>query len=259
MKRICICLIVFIWSLTSTGFVVASTQKDKEPFFDSRQGLIWQSGDFKEMQWLEGVHYCNSLELAGYSSWRSPLKEELVELAQLMDEKSTGAQQPLSGHEDFFWSLSLSGQGSQRAWAVDMQSGVVELLDLTSENVKVRCLVETIEAVYLPLLKRWANAWSNQNVDEYLACYGSSFDPPKGMARHDWEQLRRKRIKGPEFISINLSDVKVLSETENLTEIMFLQEYTANHYRDQVVKVLTIGVENGDLVILSEQSVADVK
>ncbi|MCK5914124.1 MAG: tetratricopeptide repeat protein, partial [Desulfuromusa sp.] len=46
-------------------------------------------------------------------------------------------------------------------------------------------------------LRRWAQAWSNQNVDEYLTFYGEAFTPPAGRNRTDWETQRRTRIMSP--------------------------------------------------------------
>lgn len=246
-------ILCILCGLFSTSlFAVDNASKPSEAYLDATQGLIWQAESPGEMTWLEGVHYCNQLDLGGYSSWRMPLQEELVSYA-------TNGLAASGRDRGSYWTLSLKGGDSAEVWTVDIGTGSSALMPQDSEGVAVRCVVETREAIYLPLLKRWAVAWSNQNVDDYLACYGEAFEPSDGQARSEWEKVRRKRLTGPSYINIELSEVKVVSESDEQTEVMFLQSYRANHYQDQVVKVLTIGVENGELVILNEQSVADVK
>jgi tetratricopeptide (TPR) repeat protein len=56
---------------------------------------------------------------------------------------------------------------------------------------------------------RWAKAWSDQDVDAYLASYSSSFKTPKGESRSAWESLRRSRITTPKSIKVDISDLKI--------------------------------------------------
>jgi len=244
---------------TAQGYAADIVIRDDGTFFDPNEGLLWQADVSAPMPWLNAVHYCNQLEFAGMTSWRMPLKEELSSfrewfVQQPQERENTGQQQ-----EEPFWSLSLTSNGTQQAWVVNFPGGQMLQAELEAAGVGVRCLAETVEAVYLPLLKRWANAWSNQDVDTYLSCYGTDFVPDNNQSRVKWAKKRTNRLLAPQFIQVDLSDIKVLSEEDNRTEIMFLQSYRANSYQDQVVKVLSLGVENGELVIVGEKAVAAVQ
>ena len=85
-------------------------------------------------------------------------------------------------------------------------------------------------------IKNWANAWSAQDVDSYLAKYGQEFIPPKRMSRKEWEQDRRRRLRRPSFIKITLSDVKINLHGKDYAEIKFTQAYQSDTYGDKVKK-----------------------
>lgn len=244
---------------TVQGYAADIVIRDDGTFFDPNDGLVWQADVSAPMPWLNAVHYCNQLELAGMTGWRMPLKEELASFREWFAQQPQGRDNPDQPQEEPFWSLSLSANGTQQAWVVNFPGGQIAQAELAAAGVRVRCLAETVEAVYLPLLKRWANAWSNQDIEAYLSCYGTDFVPDNNQSRSEWVKQRTDRLSAPDFIQVDLSDIKVLSEEDNRTEIMFLQSYRANRYQDQVVKVLSLGVENGELVIVGEKAVADVQ
>ena len=235
--------------------------RDDGTFFDSSNGLIWQADESAAMPWLDAVHYCNQLEFAGMNGWRMPLREELLSFRKWFAQQPRGREATDQHQDTRSWSLSLfsDNNGLQQVWTVNFPSGQILQSSLDAKNVRVRCLVETVEAVYLPLLKRWANAWSNQDAAGYLDCYGTDFVPDNAQSRTEWTRQRTERLLAPEFIHVDLTDIKVLSEEDNRTDIMFLQSYRSNGYRDQVAKILSFGVENGELVIIGEKVVADVQ
>lgn len=47
---------------------------------DTRTGLMWQQDDGGQMNWLSAINYCENLDLAGYSDWRMPNRNELQSL-----------------------------------------------------------------------------------------------------------------------------------------------------------------------------------
>ena len=100
----------------------------------------------------------------------------------------------------------------------------------------------------------WARAWSGQRVGDYLSFYASSFVPPGGDSRSDWEELRRQRLTTPEFIEVTLSGFETRIDGPIRAMVSFDQEYRSSTFEDRVAKTLEL-VREGDLwKILSEGS-----
>ncbi|HEY9210027.1 MAG TPA: tetratricopeptide repeat protein [Methylotenera sp.] len=97
----------------------------------------------------------------------------------------------------------------------------------------------------------WAQAWSNKNVDNYLAYYGASFKPTKGMSRQAWEQQRKQRISKPSKISVEISDLKVESDGNSATA-KFKQTYRADSKPISTNKTLLMKRDGDDWYIIEE-------
>lgn len=225
---------------------------------DSDTGMIWQQDASEPMSWLEAVRFCNKLDLAGTRGWRLPFKDELKSLVQV------GGQSHLDGtafpadEAEVYWSLSREEQQPDQVWGISFADGKEYRFDRKEFNFQARCMIETAEAVYLPLISKWVKAWSTQDVDAYLACYGQEFKPERGT-REEWAERRKVRLTRPKSIKVEVSDIKVISEEGSRAEIMFRQTYTASSYHDEVMKVLTLGLERGELVIVEERTISKLK
>ena len=108
-------------------------------------------------------------------------------------------------------------------------------------------------------VRAWAQAWSNQDVEAVLAFYSPSFLVPDGMARVNWERLRRERIDNPELLGITIEDL-VAERTGPETAIArFIQIYDTPGYRALVFKTLQLTADSGRWLIVDEQvSLAEV-
>lgn len=102
-------------------------------------------------------------------------------------------------------------------------------------------------------IKNWANAWSAQDVDNYLAKYGQEFLPPKRMSRKQWEKDRRKRLRRPSFIKITLSDMKINLHGKDYAEIKFTQAYQSDTYSDKVKKEILMRKVSNTWLITQER------
>ncbi|HQN64096.1 MAG TPA: tetratricopeptide repeat protein [Methylophilus sp.] len=84
------------------------------------------------------------------------------------------------------------------------------------------------EATIADAVNAWAKAWSNQDVDKYLASYADSFKPAKGQSRKAWEQTRRERISKPKSIAVELNNLKVAMNGAESAKVTFKQSYRAD-------------------------------
>ena len=102
-------------------------------------------------------------------------------------------------------------------------------------------------------LNNWAKAWSSQDVDLYLERYSDEFLPPKGLSLEKWRQERKIKLINPDFIKVDLSDIKINYHEENFADIEFIQNYQSNTYTDTVKKSLSMQNIEGDWLIVAEK------
>jgi len=98
----------------------------------------------------------------------------------------------------------------------------------------------------------WAQAWSNKNVDKYLASYADSFKPGKGMSKKAWEQMRRERVSRPSKIEVDISNQKITLVDNNNAKVSFKQSYRADGKPIRTDKTLIMKKVGGDWLINEE-------
>lgn len=103
---------------------------------------------------------------------------------------------------------------------------------------------DTANAVRQSLLN-WAQAWSRQDVDGYLAAYASDFRPEGGIARSTWEAQRRDRIQRPARIQVTVVGPQFAALADGRVRVTFRQEYESDSFSDQVTKVIEMRNEQG--------------
>ena len=100
----------------------------------------------------------------------------------------------------------------------------------------------------------WAEAWSNQDVETYLASYADRFEPPNGLTLDRWRRQRRQRVGSPSNIRVDIDQLEVLAEGADSATVTFEQIYTSDRFSDVVRKTLTMVHEGGRWKIAREQS-----
>ena len=105
----------------------------------------------------------------------------------------------------------------------------------------------------LAAVKRWAKAWSNRDVEGYLAMYGKAFAVPGGESRKAWEQERRSRIEGKKSISVGIDTPTVTIEGSTAT-VKFRQSYQADSLDTTTRKTLNLQKVGNDWKIIAEQA-----
>jgi len=120
---------------------------------DSATGLIWQrctsgqnatdcgDGDATSFTWVDALHYCEDLELAGHNDWRLP---DIKELSSILDE--TTSEAPTINQTFFphtlayhYWSSTPIFSASKGVMEVQFDYGYI-MGELMSEKGYVRCV-----------------------------------------------------------------------------------------------------------------------
>ena len=110
------------------------------------------------------------------------------------------------------------------------------------------------EDAVLKAVERWAAAWSNNDVDGYLARYAPTFKTPDGETRKAWEAERRARIAKPRKIEVKIEAPKVTFKDINTASVNFRQHYRSNSFKASAGKTL-IMIKSGDKWLIQQELV----
>lgn len=129
---------------------------------------------------------------------------------------------------------------------------VVEQPDLVSKDAANKEAAMLIQQK----INRWKSSWQNKNLSAYFGSYSSLFLPHGGESKAEWEQSRQRIIQSSQNISINLSNINVVTNIEkNTATATFNQSYKSHLYQDVIKKQLTYIRKNGDWLIASEKQI----
>ena len=103
-------------------------------------------------------------------------------------------------------------------------------------------------------LQRWAQAWSSQDVDQYLSFYGDKFIPPGGKSRQKWENQRRQRLTAPKKITVSLDGFKLAAESADRMKVEALQSYQSDVMADKTRKIFDLQRAGQSWKIVRERS-----
>ena len=104
-------------------------------------------------------------------------------------------------------------------------------------------------------VEAWTKAWKNKNVNSYLSFYADKFIPEQKISLSEWKAQRQKRLSSKDKLNFELSQINVQVNGDQATE-EFVQHYMANGKREDSNKRLTLGLINGEWMILREQNIA---
>ncbi len=113
-----------------------------------------------------------------------------------------------------------------------------------------------------PEVESWARAWSNQDVEAYLAHYSPDFKVPGGMSREGWEAQRRDRLTRPSSITVELTGFQNVGfnkgfmggRERQLVRVQFRQKYSSDTFSDEVDKELQLELVDLTWKIITETS-----
>lgn len=105
----------------------------------------------------------------------------------------------------------------------------------------------------LKAVNDWAKAWSEKDVDGYLAAYAMDFKTPNGENRDTWESLRRERISKPKLIEVAVIAPKVSFPEPGRVRVSFKQIYHSDSLKTKSSKTLILVKSGGKWLIQQEQ------
>ncbi|MFO8156518.1 MAG: L,D-transpeptidase Cds6 family protein [Pseudomonadota bacterium] len=114
------------------------------------------------------------------------------------------------------------------------------------------------ERAAVEALKRWARAWTAQDVDGYLGYYTDEYSPD-GMGRGAWREQRDRRLSAPDWIEVELRGARAYRMRADEIVVVVEQDYTSNTYSSLTLKSFTMVRENEGWRIAAEESIRDIQ
>lgn len=110
------------------------------------------------------------------------------------------------------------------------------------------------EGAVIKSVERWAQAWSSNDIDGYLARYAPNFKTPDGESRKAWETERRARVAKPRKIEVKVEAPKVTFKDANTASVSFRQHYRSNSFKASAGKTL-IMIKSGNQWLIQQELV----
>lgn len=98
----------------------------------------------------------------------------------------------------------------------------------------------------------WAKAWSENDVEGYLARYSGDFQTPKGENRRNWEAQRKTRVAKPRKIDVAVESPKITFNEANRATVTFRQRYQSGSLKVSSTKTLVM-VKAGDKWLIEQE------
>lgn len=106
----------------------------------------------------------------------------------------------------------------------------------------------------LAAVGRWADSWSSQDLGQYFSLYSENYRPELGRSQEEWRDLRRQRVSTPQFIELDIDNIRLRKIDENRIQVKLKQSYRSDYYQDRILKSINLIKENGAWRILMERS-----
>lgn len=127
---------------------------------------------------------------------------------------------------------------------------------LINENGIFKTNIDEIAEILANLFE-WKSAWTNNDINKYLAYYSNSFIRYDGTRINDFKAQKKAIFSRKENKSIKFSNINIIPypnlENERIFKITFYENYKAPSYSFNGEKVLYIKLDNAKMSILVEQ------
>jgi len=106
------------------------------------------------------------------------------------------------------------------------------------------------EVAITDLVKRWANAWSDKDIESYGACYSENFRSKK-MDKRMWIAYKKRLNKTYSYIKVSVGNTDI-SRCEDTATVIFFQTYESSAHTTRGVKTLILKMEDRKWKIFRE-------
>jgi hypothetical protein len=107
-------------------------------------------------------------------------------------------------------------------------------------------------------LQAWAQAWSQRNVDAYVAAYTSDFSGAQTTTHETWLEQRRSRILARNNIAVELSNIRLEHKGKTFVAT-FDQRYRSDGLSDRMRKQVVLVQDKGHWLIQRETALPSRK
>ncbi|MBA3696000.1 MAG: tetratricopeptide repeat protein [Methylotenera sp.] len=166
------------------------------------------------------------------------MASEAYDKALQLDTSNTRAQGKLSLIKDLFGTGNKTTIAAKADPAAKVTNPIRAADPKKPDTSAVADAPNSASNALTATVNTWAQAWSNKDVNKYLASYSDTFKPAKGESRKSWEQQRRERISKPSKISVELSNINISAEDSNSAKVRFKQSYRADGKPIRTTKTL---------------------
>ena len=86
------------------------------------------------------------------------------------------------------------------------------------------------------ILMQWAQAWQNQDTEQYLSYYHPDYKAPELASVAAWREERIRKIAAPNSISVTLNELEIVENNGNNILFELQLDYHADDYADRTLK-----------------------
>lgn len=231
--------------LESTASELAQARKERDELDRQlRQSRELGSGSTRQLAEMTEQREAAARRLTESERRESMLKDSIDALELLLDEARVREDELLARIEELERLGGVQGEparpGTSLVAAPDLPPAPEQTPEPATDEVGAA-------------VRAWADAWSGQRVEDYLASYSSSFEPPRGLDRAAWEAQRRTRLARPEFIELRVESLRIESPEPGSARASFRQTYRSNTFADVVAKTLELRQEADGWKIVRER------
>lgn len=136
------------------------------------------------------------------------------------------------------------------------QSVAVALRKTTAEekpmSVAVKKAAPSASGEIRAFIEAWRKAWEKKDVRAYIACYDPGFSS-RGMDLKEWKKHRENLNQQHQSLTIELKELKIKESGGETATLTFIQDYSADTYRDLGVKNILLTKRGANWKIKKEE------